>query len=205
MSHTTPSHLQTLEESARLLATLESYSATSPAMRATLDQHRALHARLEAHHTASEAALASWREALTRRWQCEIEGQRLFMTIVGQLRASYGANSPYLRVIDPGTAAHAGGPADLLNDLRRLHASLKLIPPPLPFDPARLDHLEAVCCDLDAALAETCAREAERRHANLERRMAQDAFQRTLATTQNRLSEWLKEPAAIGPLAYGYA
>jgi hypothetical protein len=178
---------QTLEESSHLIAILESQTAIPPFARNALARQRALHQHLEEYQHRSEQALAAWRAALTHRWQCEIEGQRHYMLLLKQLRDHYGADSPQLTTVMPTHTTYTGSAEDLLHDMQRLHAALRLLPG-TPITPQRMDELATACAELEHALNETYRCETERRNASLDRRLAQDACAHAIAETTEMLA-----------------
>jgi hypothetical protein len=178
-----------LEDSQRLITLLEGHAvAPSPAYDA-LARQRELHRDLEAHQIRSEQTLAAWRAALTRRWKCEVEGQRQYMRIIQQLRAHYGPDSPQMQALISSNDAQTGTASELLHDMRRMYAALLLIQPSLPFDAEHVHQLEAACNALDEALTETQHWETKRRQASIERRMADEACRRAIADATRLLEE----------------
>lgn len=171
-----------LDESHNLITLLEHTQASSPFVREALARQQALHTELQHRQMQSDQALAEWRMALTHRWQCEIEGQRIYTQILRHLRDRYGEDSPHVQILLPSNNQHAGTAADLLNDMRRLHASLLLLQPQ-SVDADTLAHLEAMCQQLDEALAQTQHLERKRRATTIERRMAEDACRQAIDET----------------------
>jgi hypothetical protein len=90
----------------------------------------------------------------------------------------------------PSNTSHAGTPADLLNDMRRLHASLVLMQSSYVGE-EMLNRLEGICDDLEEALIETDHLEKRRRSTTIERRMAEDACQRAIDETTRLLKDTL--------------
>jgi hypothetical protein len=200
MSQIISSHSKLLDESGRLIDTLQAYATTSSVAREALMRHEMLHQRLQEQQHRSEVALAEWRTALTRRWKCEIEGQRIYNGTVQHLRECYGDNTPQVQAIVP-ASSHAGTAADLLNDMRRLHAALVMMDGAY-INAAHLDRLEATCAELNEALNDTERLEKNRRSATIERRMAEDACQRAMNDTTRLLRETLGNTMTIQPAAH---
>jgi hypothetical protein len=180
-----PSH-NILEESEQFIAALRQY-AIAPAQD-VLERYVTLHEELRRQQAQSTQSLAAWREALQRRWHCEISGQRMYMKIVQQLRTFFGSDSPQLQVIEPHSAAPAGSAADLLNDMWRLHAALIILQPNLPCEADIIAQFELACQDLDQALRDTAHYEEQRRRTSVEYHLAQNACRRTMDETNNLLA-----------------
>jgi hypothetical protein len=191
------SQSQILDNSHQLIASLRSQSPASPFIRNALVRHQALHTELEARQKQSEHALSAWREALHHRWKCEIDAQRSYSQILQQLRSSYGTNSPQLQAIEPASSQHAGAVTDLLNDLRRLHATLQLMRPSLNGSMPDLLHLEGCCKKLEAALYETEQLEKQRRAATIARNLAEEACQRAIDETVRLLTQHRKVAVSL--------
>jgi hypothetical protein len=175
-----------LEESEQFIAALQHHT-TDPA-RQRLEQHVALHEQLKYRQAQSEQSLAAWREALQRRWHCEVTGQRMYTKIVQQLRRFFGPDSPQLQIVEPHSAAPAGSAADLLNDMWRLHATLIIVQPDLPCEADTIARFELACQNLDEALSNTAYCEEQRRRASVEYHLAQDACKRAMAETNSVLT-----------------
>jgi len=182
-----------LHDSCSLLETLEQNRTALPDSDEVIARHRALHRELELHHHLSEQTLVAWRGALTRRWELEIAGQRLYKRIQRQLLDHFGADSPQLQAIAPTRDSQGITPIDLLADLRRSHASLRLLSS-LPFDlDGSVAQLEAVCSGLADAIAMTHDLQQKRRNAMIDQRLALDIYQRVRQETQFLLSQHLSE------------
>lgn len=183
---------KTVYESNRLISLLESQADASFFAREALTRHRMIHSHLELHRVRSERALEAWRTALTIRWQCEIEGQRLYNQILDQLRTAFGADSPQVRaIIHSPTSCCAGSAEDLLEAMRRMHASLLLLQPDSPIRSQTIDRLGIACCELNNALQETKRFETARRNATLERQLAYAACERACEETRQILTQQL--------------
>lgn len=180
---------QPLEESNHLIHLLQQQANQSEAARNALARHQVIHNELYRQQVQSEHALAAWRHALTQRWQCEIEGQRIYSNILKKLQHYYGAESPQLQVIVPSNQPHAGAAEDLLNDMRRMHASLLLTQPSFPCSSECVMQLEAACHNLSVSLQETRYYETERRTINFKRRLAEEACLRSIDETNRLLNE----------------
>ena len=175
-----------IAESQRLIDALERHAADLPFASEHLAIYRPAHHTLEQCQHRSEDAVAAWQVALARRWECEIAARRLFKQIYGQYVAFYG--SATCREVQRIASSHSegdGSPADLLADLRRLHADLTL-----QHDDGflgRCNELERACNMLTFAIREATACEAARRTSVIDRRIAQEALRRARNTTQRAL------------------
>jgi hypothetical protein len=189
MQITSP-YSKVLDDSAHLMHILASHTGNWPFARQALARHQALHHELEVHQMKSEYALAEWRSALTHRWQCEIDGQRIYNTILQQTREHYGAESPEFQTIAPDTN-HAGAATDLLNDMRHMHAALQLLEA-APLEQSMLTDLEHACQYLHDALTATRHHETRRRTTTLERQVIHSACERAIAETTSMLEAHLQ-------------
>lgn len=175
-----------IAESQRLIDALERHAADLPFASEHLAIYRPAHHTLEQCQHRSDSAVAAWQVALARRWECEIAGRRLFKQIYNQYIAFYG--SATCREVQRIASNHAEGdslPADLLADMRRLHADLAL-----HHDDAflgRCGELERACTMLEFAIREAIAYEAARRTSVIDRRIAQEALHRARNATQRAL------------------
>ena len=184
-----------LTESKRLIAALERRRNDLPFVEDMLAIHHPAHYELENSRLRSEQAVEAWRNALARRWDCEIAGRRLYKHVFRQFVEHYGSAAvPEVQMLSRGEAEVDSSPSELLRDLRRLQAALTAST--LPFADTRLPEIEQVCCALEAAIAEAAVREAQRRAAVLDRRMAQEAYRRARALTRCRLAEHYGEQIA---------
>ncbi len=180
-----------LADSNRMVALLERYRTDLPFVDKELTLHQSLRHELETHQRAGERSLAEWRQALARRWECEIAGQRFYMHMHRQLCDYFGADSPYLKIMLPDNTRSARTAVELLNDLRRLQASLEILQPQPPFVCLELPALTQVCTDLEEALNWTQRCEAQRRTAMLEQRLAHNVYYHARAQTQRLLNEYI--------------
>lgn len=181
------------EDSRRLIALLERHHVCHPSVAVELASHRDLYHQLEEQRRNSEQALAEWRSALARRWECEVAGQRLYLAIQRQLRDFFGPDAPYLQLIIPPQNNGACTATDLLIDLRRIEASLVMLRPQPSFTAEWLEQLAGACADLDAAIAWTARCETQRRNALLSQRLTYNAYHRARARTQRLLTDSLGE------------
>jgi hypothetical protein len=183
-----------MEDQDRLIAVLERYRPYLPFVDEELARHQSLRQELEQHQGLSEQTLAEWRQALAQRWECEVVGQRLYQQIQSRLRDYFGSDSPHLRIIAPDNDEKARTAAELLNDLRRLEASLRLMQPRPPFVRLQLTELTQVCTNLEQALTWTQHCERQRHNAMLEQRLAYNLYEQVRKQTQRLLNEHLGEP-----------
>ncbi len=202
MAQRTSLYSTILEESEQLIHLLEQYAADSALAREALTRHQQIHQELQTQQHRSEEALAQWRAALTRRWRCEVEGQRQYIQIVQKLRTFYGSTSAQVQAVLPSEHYQPGTAPNLLNDMRRMHATLQLMQPPLPDVRAVVDGLEQACSELDVALTETERCDRLRRMANIERRMTSDACQRASIDTRRTLQEHIGVAGQRETIAY---
>jgi hypothetical protein len=175
-------------DSLRFINAIEERSALLPFAADLLALHQYAHRNLEICYAASEAAVDAWRSALARRWDCEVAGRRLYKQIVRQMTDYYGEGSPQLLLVSRGGAEANSTPAELLVDLRRLHAALTVELAQLPFAADRLPHVAQSCAVLEAAIYEAQETEHRRRIAVLDSRMAREAFRRTCEETFGKLA-----------------
>jgi hypothetical protein len=177
---------EAIEESRRIIEALERRRHTLPLAVRLLETYRPAHEALEQNNTLSVQAVSAWRGALAHRWACEVAGRRIFKQLFQQLAEELGADAPEVQLLSRGGAEANSLPSELLSDLRRLRAALALdndqhsIQVPL----AELDH---ICAELEQAITETHVREAERRTAVINRRLAQEAYRRIRKTTRDML------------------
>lgn len=175
-------------ESLRLMSAIEERRSLLPFAGDLLALHQYAHRNLELCQAASEVAVGAWRSALARRWDCEVAGRRLYKQIVRQMTDYYGEGSPQLQLISRGGAEANSTPAELLDDLRRLHAALTVELAQLPFASERLPHVGQASAVLEAAIHEAQETEHRRRIAVLDSRMAREAFRRTSEETLGKLA-----------------
>jgi hypothetical protein len=187
-----------LEGASQLIALLERHRSNLPFADEELARHRALRHAIDDQHRRGEHALSDWREALSNRWECEVSAQRVYTAALRQLNEYYSDDSTYARLVGP---AHPGNPttaSDLLDDMRRLEASIALLNPRPDFAEASLPHLRATGDNLAAAIDWTGRCEAERRSILLEQRIASNLYQRACDKTRRLLSSLIPEaPEAL--------
>jgi len=189
--HTFLAPVDALAESRRLIAVLERRRDELPFADDILAAHLPAHDALERSSICSDDAVEAWRSALARRWDCEVAGRRLYKQVLRQIVEHYGsASAPEVQLLSRGEAEANSSPAELLHDLRRLQAALEMGQATLPFAPRRHDDVKRICGLLEAAIGAAQASEARRRHAALERRLAQEAYRRARAETQRALIEF---------------
>lgn len=178
-----------LSESQRLIAALERRRDDLPFVDDILAIHQPTHHELERSRLRSEQAVEAWRNALARRWGCEVAGRRLYKEIFRQFVEHYGDSAPEVQVLSRGEAEADSSPSELLRDLRRLQAALVTSGAAMPFVERRLPEVERACDALHRAIDEADVCEAQRRAAVLDRRMAQEAYRRARAATRRTLAE----------------
>jgi hypothetical protein len=175
-------------ESLRFISAIEERRALLPFAGDLIALHQYAHRNLEACHAASETAVEAWRSALARRWDCEVAGRRLYKQIVRQMTDYYGEGSPQLLLVSRGGAEANSTPAELLDDLRRLHAALTVELVQIPFAAERLPQVSQAAAVLEAAIHEAQETEHRRRIAVLDSRMAREAFRRTCEESFGKLA-----------------
>jgi hypothetical protein len=186
-----------MNEQDRLIEVLERYRTHLPFVDQELARHQSLRQELELHQGISEQTLAAWRQALAQRWECEVVGQRLYQQIQNQLHDYFGTDSPHLRIALLNSDKKARTAAELLTDLRRLEASLRLMQPRPPFVRLQLADLTEVCTNLEQALTWTQHCERQRHSAMLEQRLAHNLYEQVRKQTQRLLTEHLGEPVEL--------
>jgi len=183
-----PTHA--LEESQRLIATLEQLRNEIPFAEDILAIHRPTHSELEQTHIRSEQAVAAWRAALAQRWECEVAGRRLYKRILRQLSAHYGGDhAPEIQLLSRGGAEAESSPAELLADLRRLQAAILVGSATQLFAGESEADLDRACRALEQAIAAANTYETQRRNAVLDNRLANEAYRRARTETRRRLAE----------------
>ena len=176
-----------IAESQRLIAALELRRAELPFADATLDAYRSMHRELAMSYSSSEQAVAEWRAALARRWECEVAARRLYKQVLRQLREHYGADTGPVSLLSRGGAEAESTPAELLEDLRRLAAALAITGVPAEIA-ARAPHVEEACLELARAIGQVAACEHRRRQAALDNRMAREVYRRVRGETGRALA-----------------
>jgi hypothetical protein len=186
---TLPAPVDALAESQRLIAAIEQRRAELPFADDILETHRTMLRELETSHTSSAQAVAEWRAALARRWECEVAGRRLYKQVMRQLVDFYGSpEAAPIKLLSRGGAEIDSSPQELLEDLRRLHAAL-VIPTAPPPAGERADELELACLELARAIAQASACEHRRRAAALDNRMVREVYRRVRGETTRVLVE----------------
>jgi hypothetical protein len=190
-----PTHA--LEESQRLIATLEQLRSEIPFVEDILAVHRPTHSELEQSHIRGEQAVAAWRAALAKRWECEVAGRRLYKRILRQLSAHYGGDhAPEIQLLSRGGAEADSSPAELLADLRRLQVATLVGNAAQLFAGESEDEIEQVCVALEHAIAAANTYETQRRNAALDNRLANEAYRRARTQTRRRLAQHYGERLA---------
>jgi hypothetical protein len=185
---TLPAPADAIVESQRLIAAIEQRRAELPFAEDVLATHRTMHRELETSHTSSEQAVAEWRAALARRWDCEVAGRRLYKQVMRQLVEFYGTSEAApVTLLSRGGAEAESTPSELLEDLRRLRAALQIESAP-PFAAERWAQIAAVHDDLEQAISQANACEHRRRTAVLDSRMAREVYRRVRGETVRALA-----------------
>ncbi len=193
-----PSPHDAIDDSAKLIAILERHHQDAPEIEALLNAHRATHRQMTTSYHMSEEAITAWRAALARRWTCEIAARRLYKQTLRQLVQHYGtAETPTIRLISRGGAEADSTPAELLEDMRRLHAVLSLEAATLPFAEQRLAEIAQSCETLERAIDEVAERERQRRTAVLDLRIAREVYRRMRRETCQALMNQLGDRAPL--------
>ncbi|MFO7169531.1 MAG: hypothetical protein DIU80_016015 [Chloroflexota bacterium] len=184
---TLPAPADAIAESQRLIAALEQRRAELPFADDMLATHRTMHRELEMSHTTSQQAVAEWRAALARRWECEVAGRKLYKQVMRQLVDYYGSpEAAPVTLVSRGGAEAESSPSELLEDLRRLHAALLIEDAP-PFAEQRRAEVTQAHRDLEAAIAHANACEHRRRTAVLDSRMVREVYRRVRSETYRAL------------------
>ncbi len=182
-----------LDDSLNLIEALQCHRTALPFADDEVVQYQQMRHDLQRLRRQFEQAVSERRAALALRWECEIDGQRVYTHVYNLLRHHFGDDSPYLQVIVPSNAAGTSTAEDLLTDLRRMQASLRLIPSQPPFVVECLASLRSVCERLSVAIARTHHWEEQRREAVLSERLAHSAYQLASRKTRDRMVEFLGE------------
>lgn len=185
---TLPAPADAIVESQRLIAALEQSRTELPFADDVLRTHRSMHQELETSHSSSEQAVAEWRAALARRWECEVAGRRLYKQVMRQLVEFHGTvEAAAVTLLSRGGAEAESSPSELLEDLRRLHAALQIEAAP-PFAADRIAQIAAVYTDLEQAINQATSSEHRRRTAVLDSRMVREVYRRVRGETARALS-----------------
>lgn len=177
-----------LEGASQLITLLERHRGVLPFADEELARHRALRHALDEHHRRGEHALSVWREALSRRWEAEVNGQRVYTATLRQLSEYFGEDPAYAQLVAPRNAQSFSTASDLLADMRRIEASLALLSPRPAFADESVTRLRAAADDLEAAIDWNSRCEAERRSILLEQRIATNLYQRACDKTRRLLA-----------------
>jgi uncharacterized protein YoxC len=177
-----------LSESQRLIQALEQRQQTLPIAASLLSLHHTAHRALEDCQLISDQAVNQWRNALARRWECEVEARRLYKQVVRQLAEHYGELAPQMQLITRGGAEINSSPAELVEDLQRLNAALTVAILHIAFAGERLAQISQAQAALEAAIEAAQSTEQQRRNAVLESRMAREVFRRTTEMTLGKLA-----------------
>lgn len=187
-----------LEGASQLIALLERHRSSLPFADEELARHRALRHAIDDQHRRGEHALSDWREALSHRWECEVSAQRVYTAALRQLSAYYSDDSTYARLVAPAHPGNSTTASDLLDDMRRLEASIALLNPRPEFADGCLQQLRAAGDNLAAAIDWTGRCEAERRSILLEQRIASNLYQRACDKTRRLLNSLIPDaPEAL--------
>jgi hypothetical protein len=179
-----------MHDASSLIEVLENHRDALPFADTELRRYRQIRCELETQQFDSEYALEQWRAALTQRWQCEVEGLRLYMHIHTFLSDQLGPESPYLQVIAPTRKGGALTAEDLLADLQRTHAALLLLSESLMGLEAYREQLQHVCSEIENAIEQTLHWEERRRSTILAQRLAQDAYERACDQIKHLVVEY---------------
>ena len=176
-----------VEDSSQLLTQLEGHVGVLPDARGLLERHQLLHRDLLHRQQSGERALEEWRRALARRWECEVAGQRLYLSIQRELVGYFGAESQALLIFLHGDERERDA-TQLLADLRRLHAALAVTRGVPDTATAFLPSLARTCEALDEAVRWSNRCEQQRHRAFLDRHLSQQAYQQVRERTQRALA-----------------
>lgn len=175
----------------QIITLLEQLRNRLPFAEEELVYHTQLRAMLAEQQAQSAAALAAWRTALAKRWECEVQAQRLYTHVRQQVIEIVGTDAPCLQLLEAAPAEGAWMATDLLNNLRRLTVVVDLIQPaPLFYKQVRAE-LQAIADRLANAIQETERCEEERRRVQAEQRMLIELCQRSYRRTRQRIATHL--------------
>jgi hypothetical protein len=178
------------EAIAQIITILERRRAELPFADEELARHRALRSALADQTARGEQTLADWREALSRRWEAEVNGQRVYSAVQRKLAGYFRNDTNYLQLVASSQPSVALTPSNLLADMRRLQASLALLRPQPTFVDESLASMRAAGDALAAAIewSEHC--EAERRRVLIEQRMATNLYERVCQKTRRLVAAY---------------
>jgi chromosome segregation ATPase len=189
------------DPSSRLIALLEHHRGAFPQLDDELAQQQRLAHTLAEQRQHSERALAAWRSALSRRWECEVQAQRAYSSVQRQLNAHYGSDAAYAQLIAPARPGGPSTPSELLHHLRRLEAALKLLMPQPPFAALALAELRAISSSFEQAIDATTQCETERRRLLTEQRIAANLYEQAYDRARRLLAHFVGEQTlALPPL-----
>jgi len=171
----------------QIITLLEQLRNRLPFAEEELAYHTQLRAMLAEQQEQSAAALAAWRTALARRWECEVQAQRLYTYVRQQVIDAVGTDAPCWQLVEESPADGAWMATDLLNNLRRLAIVVDLIQPALPSHKAIQAELQTMAARLAHAIQETERCEEERRRVQAEQRMLNELCQRSYRRTRQRI------------------
>ncbi|MGQ9927696.1 MAG: hypothetical protein ACUVS4_12615 [Chloroflexaceae bacterium] len=183
------------EATGGLVALLERHRADFPQLGEELERQRRLHDTLSEQRERSAQALAAWRAALARRWDCEIAAQRVYADAQCELRRYYRDRPSHARLVAPAHPDHARTPGGLLRELLRLAATLEVLAPSLPCAAELRAGLCAAADDLAAAIEQTERCEIERRRLHTAERMAAQMALQASERSRRLLSQYVGEEA----------
>ena len=172
------------EQINQIIELLERYKGAMPFADEELARHRALRVALDDQFQRGEAALSAWRAAIARRWECEVNGQRIYSAIRRQICDYFGKDGAYTLLVAPTHPEQASTASDLLAEMRRLEVSLELLRPRPPFADESIARLHASVDDLATAIEWTEHCETDRRSVLIEQRMACNLYQRACDKTR---------------------
>lgn len=185
------------DAASHLVLLLERHSEAFPQLERELRQQRALAQTVAEHLQRGERALAAWRVALSRRWECEVHAQRVYSRVQRQLGDYLGPDPLYAQLIAPAHQPSASTPSDLLHELRRLTASLELLVPRPPFADEAADQLQAAAQRLAWSIEETTRCEAERRGVLTEQRIAINLYNQAYDRARCLLARCVGDPSLL--------
>lgn len=179
-----------LNESRSMISFLEQHRTDLPHADNLLATHRATHQKLEDSHQAVAAAVATWRTALSERWEAEIQGWRVYRQTCSQVEAhTADPNAPIRRLIEQISSEADGSPAGVLACLRHLSAALHLAGDELAPFRQNLPAINAEAERLERALLRTTECEHARRRAALEERVIRETYRRVSNDTRLALGD----------------
>ncbi|NTV62410.1 MAG: hypothetical protein HGA65_02590 [Oscillochloris sp.] len=176
----------------QLLTMLELRRNEFPFADEELARHHALRNALDEQNERSTQTLAAWRQAISQRWEAEINGQRTYIAIQREIEAYFSDDATYLQLVAPSQPATALTANNLLADMRRLEASLALLRPRPPFAERSLALMREAGDRLSTTISWTDHCEAERRRVLIEQRMAANLYERVCQKTRQLMAAYSK-------------